>query len=226
MRLMSGIKFAGVLLVSALLALPPRANAGTIIFDLPELTGSYVYSDLAARKSVSVPVDSGTLGATSARLVVSGYVSPGLVRGDGVLRSAQDATLRGAIAVSYSYNANGTFYEFAEVQQTVDGPFQKEKQLEGPFGPPMLWIDLDLCPEAFSVSLPGIIGAVPDGGILWSEGLDLITPVTGTITQAYLVLEGPGLPEPATLSLLALGGLGLAAARKLSRRGHSSSATG
>jgi hypothetical protein len=207
---MSGIKFAGVLLVSALFALPPRANAGTITFDLPELTGSYVYSDLAAfgaRKSVSVPIDSGTLGATSARLVVSGYVSPGLVRGDGVLRCAQEATLWGAISVSYSYNNNWTFYQYAEMPQTVDGPFQREKPLEGPFGPPMLWIDLDLCADAFSNTLPGIIGAVPEGGILWSEGLEVITPVTGTITQAYLVLEGPGLPEPATLALLALGGL-------------------
>ena len=71
----------------------------------------------------------------------------------------------------------------------------------------MLWIDLDLLPDAFSDSLPGIIGAVPEGGILWSEGLQLLTPLTGNITDAYLVLEGPPVPEPATLSLLALGGL-------------------
>jgi hypothetical protein len=163
---MSGIRIVGVLMVSALFALPPWANAGTITFDLPELTGSYVYSDLAAfgaRKSVSVPIDAGTLGATSARLVVNGYVSPGLVRGDGVLRGAQEATLGGAISVSYSYNSNGTFYQYAEVPQTMDGPFQREKPLEGPFGPPMLWIDLDLCADAFSDTLPGIIGAVPEG---------------------------------------------------------------
>jgi hypothetical protein len=219
MRLISVIKFAGVVLVSVLFGLPPEANAGTITFDLPELTGSYVYSDLAAfgaRKSASVPIGAGTLGATSARLVVSGYVSQGLVRGDGVLRSAQEATLGGAISVSYSYNSNGTFYQYAEMPQTVDGPFQREKPLDGPFGPPLLWIDLDLCPDVFSATLPGIIGPVPEGGILWSEGLEVIIPVTGTITQAYLVLEGPGLPEPATLSLLALGGL--LALRRRARR--------
>ena len=128
------------------------------------------------------------------------------MRGDGVLRSAQEAALRGGFAVMFSYNASGMFYVDAEVQHAVDGPFWRERQVAGPFGP-MLWIDLDLLPDAFSDSLPGIIGAVPEGGILWSEGLQLLTPLTGNITDAYLVLEGPPVPEPATLSLLALGGL-------------------
>ena len=214
MNRMPVIKVARILLGAALLALARNANADTITVDLPELLGSYVYSDLTtfgvtaigARKSVAVPLGANTLEATNARVVICGYVSPGLVRGDGVLRSAQEAALRGGFTVGFSYNASGMFYQNAELQHAVDGAFGRERQVAGPFGP-MLWIDLDLLPEDWSGSLPGIIGAVPEGGILWSEGLQLLSPLTGNITDAYLVLEGPPVPEPATLSLLALGGL-------------------
>jgi hypothetical protein len=99
-------------------------------------------------------------------------------------------------------------------------PFNEQREYTGPFNdvvimpgeqyPFVLQINFGFGPNGFSPDeLPGWL--IPPPGLpvltLWSDGLEFVTPITGTITEARLVLEGTNLPEPATLSLLALGGL-------------------
>jgi hypothetical protein len=95
-------------------------------------------------------------------------------------------------------------------QREYTGPFNAVVIMPGEQDPFVAQINFGLGPNPFSPDdLPGWLIPPPGFPVLtiWSDGLEFVTPIIGTITEARLVLEGPGVPEPATLSLLALGGL-------------------
>ena len=224
--------------VLALLAAAASPAWASYSVDLPELLGDYSYSDFSTgsegRRTVIIETLFRTDQVQTAVLYLSGTISPGSVRGDGIQREATTAPMPGAFGFSL---AIGDYHHLDSVP--LGGvPFSEQLEYTGPFNgmvimpgeqcPFIFQIHFGLGPNSFSPDLPGWI--IPPLGLpvltRWSDGLEFVTPITGTITEARLVLEGTGLPEPATLSLLAAGGLGLLTSRKRSRRGHSSSATG
>jgi len=76
-------------------------------------------------------------------------------------------------------------------------------------------IGLDFRQTLYNVdSVPWLVEPPAPDDFNWSNGLEFVTPMTGTITEAYIVVEGQGLPEPATLSLLAIGALAIIRRRK------------
>jgi hypothetical protein len=151
-------------------------------------------------------------------LIVRGILTPGLVRGDGITRAAQEAVLKGGFLIG--------FMSLWDVGQDIDGesigppqpgsgPFTIQIELPGPTNispsPDNATAVFTLCLlPATSVYLVPWLVEQPDpirDSERWDEGLEIVTLPTATITEAYWEFES--LPEPATLSLLALGGLGL-----------------
>lgn len=103
------------------------------------------------------------------------------------------------------------------------GAFRFEVVYEGPFydviplpGPGVVWpldftVGLDFGKADFYTmdSVPWLVERPAPDDWNRSDGLEFVAPITGTITEAYIVVQGQGLPEPATLSLLALGALAI-----------------
>jgi len=217
------------LAVLALLASAVNPAWASYRVDLPELLGDYSYSDFGAGPENYRTAIIETLFRTDqvqkAVLYLSGTISPGSVRGDGIQREPTTAPMPGALQFSLAIGD----HNYLELIPAGGVPFNEQREYTGPFNlvvtmpgeqdPFVGQINFCLGPNGFSPDeLPGWI--IPPPGwpnpTLWLEGLDFVTPITGTITEAYLVLEGTGLPEPATLSLLALGGL--LALRRRTRR--------
>jgi hypothetical protein len=75
--------------------------------------------------------------------------------------------------------------------------------------------------ESFNYGFPGYplpFTYTPVQPIIWGDGLVLVEPVSVNITDAYLIVEGPAIPEPATLALLALGAVAMITRRRRSGR--------
>ena len=212
-------KRASWAVLALLAAAASPAWAGTCSFDLPELLGDYSSSDFGAGPENSRTVTIETLFRTDqvqkAVLYLSGTISPGSVRGDGIQREPTTAPMPGAFGFALAVG----HYGYLDSVRAGGVPFSEQREYTFPFNdlviipgeqhPSVIEIQFGLGPDSFSPDLPGWLIPPPGLPVLtrWSDGLEFVTPITGTITEARLVIEGPGVPEPATLSLLALGGL-------------------
>ena len=212
-------KRASWAVLALLAAAASPAWAGTCSYDLPELLGDYSCSDFDAGPENSRTMIIETLFRTDqvqkAVLYLSGTFSPGSVRGDGIQRESTIAPISGTFAYSFAVGD----YNYLELIQGGGTPFTEHREYTGPFNdvpvmpgepcPFIIQINFGFGPNSFSPDLPGWLIPPPGWPVMtrWSDGLEFVTPISGTITEARLVLEGPGVPEPATLSLLALGGL-------------------
>ncbi|MBE3099737.1 MAG: PEP-CTERM sorting domain-containing protein [Planctomycetes bacterium] len=221
-------KIVSLAVLALLAAAASPAWAGTCSYDLPELLGDYSSSDFGAGPENSRTVTIETLFRTDqvqkAVLYLSGTISPGSVRGDGIQREPITVPMSGAFGFSLAIGD----YNYLDSVPLGGVPFSEQREYTGPFNlvvimpgeqcPFIFQINFGLGPKPFSPDLPGWIIPPPDLSAFtpWSDGLEFVTPITGTITEARLVLEGPGVPEPATLALLALGGL--MALRRTARR--------
>ncbi|MFO8014652.1 MAG: PEP-CTERM sorting domain-containing protein [Phycisphaerae bacterium] len=213
-----------VLAFLVVLACAAGCRAGTIPIELPELLGDYEcgLEMLGAWRSASVQTTFPLDGVAKARLIVTGTVAPGRVRGDGVTRQAIEAVLDGGFAPRLVAGDN----VFITPADATNGAFRFERDYLGPFYsvPPMPFgarffdaeVDVGLGPSPLPLDLVPWIGEPPSGDpkLHFFDGLELVTPMTGTITEAILILEGVPVPEPATLALLAAG----AAAFRVRRR--------
>jgi len=204
--------------------LPEATSGGTVTIPLPELVGSYTDSDFnfsGDRKEATVHTRYGLLALDRLTFVYSGYVTPGVIRGDGVTRANQQA--------DFPAGFYPVFDGYLGFHQKVYGAFRFEIVYEGPFydvlplpGPDLVYpsdftIGLDFGQVLYTMdldSVPWLVERPAPDDFNWSNGLEFVAPMTGTITEAYIVVEGRGLPEPATLSLLALGALAILCRRK------------
>jgi hypothetical protein len=208
------------LAVLALLAAAANPAWASYSVNLPELLGDYSCSDFDAGPENSRTVIIETLfridQVQKAVLYLSGTFSPGSVRGDGIQREPTTAPISGTFGYSFAVGD----YNYLELIQGGGTPFTEHREYTGPFNdvvimpgeqyPFVLQINFGFGTNSFSPDLPGWI--IPPPGLpvltLWSDGLEFVTPITGTITEARLVLEGTEMPEPATLALVAVGVVG------------------
>ena len=213
-------KIVSLAVLALLAAAASPAWAGTCSFDLPELLGDYSYSEfttgLVTNRTARIETLFRTDQVQTAVLYLSGTLSPGSVRGDGIQREPITVPMSG----SFEFSVFAGDYNYMDSVPAGGVPFSEQVQYTGPFNG-MVIMPGEPCPFIFQIyfglgpitfspdDLPGWLIPPPGLPVLtpWSDGLEFVTPITGTITEARLVLEGPGVPEPATLSLLALGGL-------------------
>jgi len=205
--------------VSLLLVLAPHAKGGAITVPLPDLVGTYQYNSLGTAppgctKTATLETTWGLYDVTQAHVVIEGGFSAGRVTGDGVLREAQEVALYSEFCIQYAIGYSGNWF----LDRATSGPFTFSADFIGPFDK-LLPIPPPPGPLYFTAAIqialdtrnslwgPPAFFVPPAEGTPWYEGLVLVDPATATVTSAYLVLEGPNVPEPATLSLLALGGL-------------------
>ncbi|MCX5676215.1 MAG: PEP-CTERM sorting domain-containing protein [Planctomycetota bacterium] len=222
-------KRASWAVLALLAAAASPAWAGTCSFDLPQLLGDYTYGDLGGGPDNYRTAIIETLFRTDqvqkAVLYLSGTLSPGSVRGDGIQREATTVPMPSEFSFSLAIGD----YIYLDSVASAGVPFSEQREYTGPFNavvimpgepcPFISQINFGLGPNGFCPDdLPHWL--IPPPGwpnpTLFLQDLEFVTPISGTITEARLVIEGPGVPEPATLSLLALGGL--LALRRRARR--------
>ena len=232
--------FAIILLCLGAAVFLPAAKAmgGMHIIPLPELTGSYSCVSLTSfpgpeRKQVYVQTTLPWNDVTKVTLVFTGTADYGLVRGDGKMVVADEAVLFDGYSVSLAIGnchfnpEHGALVGTEPAELAVYAPFDGSTGgwlLYPPLADPVYFfadVELVLDPaNSLEYGLPGhplaFIPPHPVEPLLWGDGLVLVEPVSVNISDAYLIVEGPTLPEPATLSLLALGGL--LALRRRARR--------
>jgi len=205
--------------VLLLFVLAPQAKGGTITLPLPDLVGTYQYNSLGTppsgcAKTATLETTWGLYQVTEAHLVIEGSFSAGRVTGDGVLRQAEEVALNSDFSNMYiiGYNGFGFLDRATSGAFTVSGdfigPFDRYLSIPPPPGPLYFTATIQMALNTQnSLWGPPAFFVPPAEGTPWYEGLVLVDPATATVTSAYLVLEGPNVPEPATLALLALGGL-------------------
>ena len=119
-----------IAVLSAFVVLPEAASGGIITIPLPELVGSYTVSDFSFcfcgdMKQATVHTGYGLLAVDRVRFVFSGYVTPGVIRGDGVTRADQE--------VDWPAGFRPRFGGYLGFHQQVNGAFRFEIVYEGPF---------------------------------------------------------------------------------------------
>jgi len=204
-----------IAVLAAFVVLPQAAWGGTIAVPVPDLLGTYDCSKYPFAYSREILLDI-PFDFVNARLIVRGILTPALVRGDGITRAAQEAFVRGFWSAGFFNRGGGVFGPMSEL---ISGPFtyQIDWPAQGLWQHDMPSLDnpsptvcrLTLGALEFLYDVPWL-AEQPDPIYdfwRWDEGLEFVTPLTAIITEAYWELEGPTIPEPATLSLLALGAL-------------------
>ena len=202
----------------------PEGAAGTWTIQLPDFLGTHsadVSNGTDRHFFIQTPFYLDDV--SQATFVTTGTATSGLVRGDGVLREATEAVLPGlwCIAGEWGYDDGGGLG-----QELHNGAFRVEEYSSGQWGRhlgvpwppgfvPWFLVDVQGGLAGYVPVLPHLMSSAPPT-TPWYEGLVVVTPATATVSEAYIVLEGPGVPEPATLSLLVLGGL--LALRRRARR--------
>jgi hypothetical protein len=204
--------------LSVLVAFPVATCGGIITIPAPDLLGKYDCPESSSfysrQTTLEWPYD-----CAKVRLIVRGILTAGLVRGDGITRAAQEAALMGTFLIGFTnlWDVGEDIHgEYIGPPGPGSVPFTMQTELPGPWS---ISASEDKPAALFTVSLATATRANPVPWLVeqpdafdfygWDQGLELVTPLTATITEAYWELEGPTIPEPATLSLLALGGLAI-----------------
>ncbi|MCC7203949.1 MAG: PEP-CTERM sorting domain-containing protein [Phycisphaeraceae bacterium] len=211
-----------LLFVVTMLCTAVQSYAAMLTYDLTDLVGQYTLTDLtSASDTLHVQVVNTSINASlvdRVTLYATGTITAGVFQGDGVLRPHEPYTIPGLLAMSVftTWTGDGTWIEPLESDQLHDESWT----VNGPFNNPLLMPSLD--PPSISPEFSPTIHFVLSQGFMapnipwlterdpndyyytgW-EGLDAVTPITLTITEAYMVVEARVVPEPATLSLMTI----------------------
>jgi hypothetical protein len=213
------------------------ASAGSIRIELPELVGDYNFVPASdwlnqgfdATRSVMLPTQYGFYSISTAIVVLDGTVSAGRAHGDGILREATEFNLIPSVRadlnafMSGRYLVTDPFLGAFRIEKFYVAPYAPElTPLPNPDNPGTLPIEIRVGAHIglndFYTNFPPYIGPPPDG-IYIRDGLIVDQPITGRITSAYLILDGPDIvPEPPAMILL-IGGTMLACANFRRSRG-------
>ena len=193
---MNSRKIASVgflIVVTAVVGFGSTASGEIVTLDLPELLGTYI-SDYPSGV-LWVSIDLGTTFETinGVSMQLSGTLTPGLARDDGV-----EMPWHTGFAVGMNEPDPGSWLVFVG---PYDGPFSEQNAFWGG-GHPTWDFLLDGQAQLYAELLP-------NG---FYSGVGVETP-SAEITEAQLIVDGV-VPEPATLSLLAIGGLALIRRKK------------
>jgi len=205
----------GQFLVVAFAPFLGDANAfgGTIRYELPTLLGQHVYDGdpfyLGRFAFVDTPF--GFYSADQARLVVVGTVTSGRAHGDGILREAIDFDLIPSVGATPSFarliNFPGAVtVDSFRIDDIYPNPFHPEiTPLPNPDGyPPMSFNVRFGVGPSLSTQYPPAIAPIP-GVPFVTTGTIIDVPIMANVTEAYIILEGAQVPEPATWMLVLAG---------------------
>jgi hypothetical protein len=223
--------FRVLVIAIALPAWASAVSAGTVRYDFPELLGDRRFDGSLVGYSPVAYVDTPFTfySVTEARLVVEGTVSTGRARGDGVIRENVEFDLLPSVTVQPSFSHTATIQtqptpESFRLEQIYPNPFAPETTpLPNPDGYPSI---------SFSVRVyvglplinnfpPLIVPPEPGELVLATDGIVVDVPIIAQITDAYIVLSGPGVvPEPSSFAIaVVLPALLIAWSRQIGRCG-------
>jgi PEP-CTERM motif len=193
------------------------AVAGSVRYDLPELLGNHVWDgsdvfDLGQIAHVDTPY--GFYSVRQARLVVEGFATLGRAHGDGVLRQDVEFELLPVVNAYPSfaqiiYLPTGPTIGAFDIDYVYPNPFVPEvTPLPNPDGyPPVSFQVLFSLGPRLETEIPPLLEPVDPGELdLWVRGVVLDDPIVANVTEAYIILEGPGVvPEPTSIVLAGIG---------------------
>lgn len=202
------------------------SHAGSMRFELPELLGEHELTTVADGFPAGHVVTSATIQTpfyvyhvNSARLVVVGAATAGTMRGDGTTRAADDAAFLPRVTAQPQFYSGASIGHFSmdpppsviSLDQSYSHPFVPSvTPLPGPGVIQELSAKFDVTlamyPDSIALnSLPYLTEPDPLAYRRQDEGLTVIEPAKARITEAYLILEGPGVvPEPSGGMLAAM----------------------
>jgi hypothetical protein len=214
-----------------LISIGATVHAGTVRVPLPQLLGDYAidrFDNGFFGRQIQVVPGVSHFGSERATIELRGSITHGRVRGDGILRQNVEAILDGGFGAWFQPTHDGLSLDLG-LSLLPEGEFQRDWSFSVFFQPGIDDFPVIGEPRVFRPTVSVNFG--PSWGRLYDEipflspptqgelrqsedGLIVVEPVVGTITEAYLLIEHRFVPEPATFAFVAavlpLGILGLA----------------
>ena len=208
--------------VAILSATTATVSAGTVRVPLPELLGDYTidsFDNGFFGRQIQVTPGVSHFGSERATIELKGSITRGRVRGDGVLRQSIETILHGGFGATFQPTQDPLNPNLG-LSLLPEGDFQRDWSFSVFFQPgiddfPMLGQPTVFQPEvsiSFQPSWGRLYDEIPflpppaqDELRRAEDGLIIMEPVVGTITEAYLVIEHRFIPEPSTLAIAGSG---------------------
>jgi hypothetical protein len=214
---------ARVLTLAAILStITATVSAGTVRVALPQLLGEYTIDNLdngSFSRQFQVMPGVSHFGSERATIELKGSITYGRVRGDGVLRQSSETILDGGFGAWFRPSRDAISLDLG-LSLLPEGEFQREWSFSVLFQPglddfpiigqtrvfrPTVAISFGPSWGRLSDEVPFLMPVAQGETRDADDGLIVVEPVIGTITEAYLVIEHRFVPEPSGLALAGAG---------------------